>query len=224
MSDLYAYDIETGPTLDEYLLPIIPRFKAPANWKDQNKISDNIAEQQRKWVGKAALTPETGMVYGIGVMSSKEKAVFSRGDKEKTLADEKDDIRRFFQFIETHHANATFIGWNTNDFDIPFLVGRAIFHGIPVPPSFYTGGSYGSAGKQFRDLCVECAFGSYERKRKKPSLQSVAVGLGVGDKSDIGKFYAEVWRENREEAITYLENDLKLTLAIGNKMRAVGIL
>lgn len=224
MSDLYAYDIETGPTLDEYLLPIIPKFKAPSNWKDQNKINDNIAEQQRKWVGKAALSPETGMVYGIGVMSSKENAVFSRGDKEKTLADEKDDIQKFFEFIDRKQDNATFVGWNTNDFDIPFLVGRALFHGIPIPPAFYTGGSYGSGGRQFRDLCIECSFGSYERKRQKVSLQRMAVALGIGDKSDIGKFYAEVWRENREEAITYLENDLKLTLAIGNKMRAVGIL
>lgn len=224
MSDLYAFDIETGPTLDEFLLPIIPTFKAPSNWKDPNKINDNIAEQQRKWVGKAALSPETGMVYGIGVLAGEKASIFSKGDKEKTLADEKDDIQRFFQFVESHHTNATFVGWNTNDFDIPFLVGRAVFHGITIPPSFYTGGNWGGGGKQFRDLCIECSYGSYDRKRQKVSLQRMAVALGLGDKSDIGKFFAEVWRENREEAITYLENDLKLTMAIGNKMRAAGIL
>jgi len=224
MSDLYAYDIETGPAHDEFLLPIIPKFKAPSTWKDPDKIAANIDEQQRKWVGNAALAPETGMVYGIGVKSEKTTDIFSRGDKEKTLEDEKDDIMRFFQFIETHHTNATFIGWNTNDFDIPFLVGRAVFHSLRVPPAFYTGGSYGSGGKQFRDLCIEACYGSYERKRKKVSLQKMAVALGVGDKDGTGKFYAEVWRENRDEAIAYLENDLQLTLAIGNKMRLTGIL
>lgn len=224
MSQLYAYDIETGALPDEYLLPIMPKFYAPKNYTKQDKIAAAIDEKQRKWFRDAALKPETGMVYAIGIKSDKEESIISNGEVTKTLADERNDLEKFFMFVENHHTDSMFVGFNTNDFDIPFIVMRAVYHKIKVPPSFYSGGHYGGAGKQFRDLHNETAFGSFDRKKNKRSLRNTSVALGYGDKSDVGKFFSDVWKENRMEADEYLRNDLKITLDLANRLRESGLL
>ena len=220
---IYAYDIETGPLPDEMLLPTMPTFYPAKNLVNPDKIAAAIDEKQRKWFRDAALRPETGMIYGIGLKSDKEEKIFSDGANEKTLENERKDIEDFFMFVETHHTSATFVGWNSNDFDIPFIVMRAVFHKLPIPPSFFLGGNYGSTGKQFKDLHAETAFGSFDRKKNKRSLKMTSIAFGYGGKDDTGKFFSEVWKTNREEADAYLQNDLRITLAIGNRMRESGL-
>lgn len=225
MSQIYAYDIETGALPDELLLPIMPKFQGNVKTtKDPDKLAAQADEKQRKWFRDAALKPETGMVYAIGVKSDKDETLFSAGESIKTLEDERKDLEEFFMFIETHHTDALFAGFNTNDFDIPFLIMRAVFHKIQIPPSLYTGGHYGTVGRQFRDLHNETAFGSFDRKKNKRSLRNTSLALGYNDKSDVGKFYADVWKENRVEADEYLRNDLKITLDIANRLRESGLL
>jgi len=127
-------------------------------------------------------------------------------------------------FVETHHTDATFVGFNSNDFDIPFIVMRAVYHKLKIPPSFFTGGNYGGAGKQFRDLHQVTEFGSFDRRKNKRSLRNTSVAFGYGDKSDVGKFFADTWKENRVEADEYLKQDLKITLDIANRLRESGLL
>lgn len=224
MSQLYAYDIETGPLPDELLLPVMPSFAGRKGTKDPDKIAGQVDEKQRAWFRDAALRPETGMIYAIGIKTDTEEKLISHGEGIKSLEDERKDIEEFFMFVETHHTDAMFVGYNTNNFDVPFIVMRAVYHKIKVPPSFFSGGHYASAGKQFRDLMEMTAFGSYERKRERRSLRNLSVSLGYNDKSDVGKFYAETWRESRFEADEYLRNDLKITLDIANRLRESGLL
>jgi len=224
MSQLYAYDIETGALPDEILLPVMPKFYAPKNYTKEDKIADAIDAKQRAWFRDAALRPETGMIYAIGIKSDKTETIISHGETTKTLADERKDLEAFFMFVETHHTDATFVGFNSNDFDIPFIVMRAVYHKLKIPPSFFTGGNYGGAGKQFRDLHQVTEFGSFDRRKNKRSLRNTSVAFGYGDKSDVGKFFADTWKENRVEADEYLKQDLKITLDIANRLRESGLL
>ena len=60
------FDIETNPHDREALQASMPTFTAPANWKDEDKIAAKIAEQEEKFISKAALNPATATVMAIG--------------------------------------------------------------------------------------------------------------------------------------------------------------
>ena len=44
--DGIVFDIETGPMPEDILTRQMPRFSAPANWKDEDKIAAKIKEQE----------------------------------------------------------------------------------------------------------------------------------------------------------------------------------
>jgi hypothetical protein len=65
--DGIVFDIETGPMPEEILTRQMPRFSAPGNWKDEDKIAARIREQEENYIKKAALSAQTGQVLAIGL-------------------------------------------------------------------------------------------------------------------------------------------------------------
>ena len=131
------YDIETGPLPEVELAALVPPFD-PAevktgNLKDPDKIAAKLAEaevnHQRDFFGKAALDPLTGRVVAVGLLypDSGEFAVIGHDDEAATL-------REFWQATKGEMGRINqMAGFNSNAFDLPFLIRRSWRHRVAVP-------------------------------------------------------------------------------------------
>jgi len=137
-----AFDIETAPQPKEKLDLLVPDFKAPGNWKDADKIRDNILEQRAKWYAEAALSPFTGRVLIIGLLGYDGTRSFLEGE-------EKDILAQFWGiFDRLENAAMPFVFWSGRGaaeemFDIDFIVTRSRilgveFNGIVRQRRYYT--------------------------------------------------------------------------------------
>src|SRR5665647_1809363 len=62
------FDIETAPLPEAELIPFMPEFEAPGNFKDPEKIKAAIEAKRKAWLEDAALDPMTGCVLCIGML------------------------------------------------------------------------------------------------------------------------------------------------------------
>lgn len=204
-----VFDIETGPVSLDKLQDQMPEFKAPANYKDEEKIAANIQEQQSKWIEKAALDASTGRVIAIGVKDSDGNTVI----EEEHFMPEKDLLQWFWDEVTRTHADTTWVGFNSNSFDLPFLFRRSLVYGIQ-PGYAFRESRYWPA--RFLDLLEVWACGNREQRI---SLDKMAKLLGVGGKSGSGKMFAELYSTDRKSALEYLKHDLNLTEAVLKRMQ-----
>ena len=66
------FDIETGPLPRDEVEKFIPKFEAPSNYKDADKIAEVVSKKEEAWFKKAALSCTTGKVLAIGFCSNKD--------------------------------------------------------------------------------------------------------------------------------------------------------
>lgn len=223
-----VFDIETGPA--ENLAEIIPPFDSESvklgNLKDPEKIAAKLAESERDWVAdheaKAGLSAIYGRVLAIGLhrVGDEENAVkvLGAGCTEPEL------LMKFWDlFCWAENSKTPLIGWNSNRFDVPFLVRRSIILGLFVPPGLFsfTGGSV-RLSPIFIDLMQRWACGVYGDFQ---SLDGVARAMGIGAKNGKATDFARLWlspsEDDRKQAVAYLENDVLLTLRVAQKMGVV---
>jgi predicted PolB exonuclease-like 3'-5' exonuclease len=204
--DMY-FDIETGPSFDAELYK--PVFEASRVLKDPIKIEADIAEKERAWRDKLALSALTGRVVAIGWVIDDGDFQWI-GENENT--NEGDIIRAFFDAAKSVEK---LIGFNSHAFDLPFIYRRALrWTKVPIP--------YDSVFPRRRrlstvhtDIMEEwCMFDSQSRV----SLNNLARFFGLEGKTGNGKDFAELYRLNREEAVAYLKHDVELTRQIANRM------
>ena len=197
MTPKTIFDIETGPAPDTELALVKPQFKAPANYKDPAKIADAIAIAEADWKEKAALSPVTGRVLCIGMADG----ILEGGEPGIISA-----------FWNSWRHGGLFIGWNCKGFDLPFLIRRSWALGVKIPSDLFEGRYFNS---RVVDLMEKWACGNYGERE---SLDTAARTLGVGQKNGSGADFARLWREDKPKAIEYLQNDLRITAAIAERM------
>ncbi len=208
------FDIETGPLPESELAALLPPFD-PAevktgNIKDPEKIAAKIAEAEvnhkRDFIEKAALDPLTGRVIAIGLLdaNSGEFVVIGHDDEAKTLRDFWDVCRG-----EMGRLNQM-VGFNTFQFDLPFLFRRSWKHRVPIPLGLRRGRYW---SEQLIDLRDGWQLGD---RMARGSLDAIAKHLGVGEKNGDGKDFAQLWIDDRAKAVAYLRNDLELTAKVGD--------
>ncbi len=237
-----AFDIETQGIRDaalalaepykqfEPLPPFDPKAVKIGNLKDPDKVAAKIRAEEEAYpqkvkeheiayekallayqanvVSKAALNALTGRVVAIGIKTTGEEKILS--------GEESDFLKEFWEFVGTHTEN--FVGWNTNGFDIPFLVRRSWKLGVIVPNIF--NGRY--IDKRFIDLMEVFGCGEYGYKAK---LDDVAKFLDVQGKYDgdcTGESFAELFLSDdpiaKARAEEYLKCDIRATWAIAEKL------
>lgn len=219
------FDIETGPLPPDELAKMIPPFDPTevkcGNIKDADKIAAKIAEakatHERDSIERAALDPLTGQVLAIGIMSVDaggetldfcNNTIEILGDK-----DEAKTINEFWTLIQAEFGRLyPIVGFNINGFDLPFLIRRSWKHGISIPRGLRRGRYWGD---QVIDLREEWQCGD---RMAKGSLDSIAKHFGVGAKNGDGKQFSELWATDRDKAIEYLANDLRLTAKVAQRM------
>lgn len=196
-----VFDIETGPLPRADLAEIVPAFEAPSNWKDPAKINAYIAEKQAEWFQSAALSATTGRVLAIGHFDTSVDAIgfFASGDERADLTD-------FWAFVTSFGSpRADLVGFNSNRFDLPFLIRRSWRLGVAVPPVF-------TASRYLPASCIDildtwrCGV-----RDDSISLDSLGRFLGVGRKTGDGVEFSSLWEMSRDAALEYLANDLRLT-------------
>lgn len=199
------YDIETVANDRAHLFLQNKVYAAPANWKDPEKISAYIAEAQAKDGERFALHWKTGRIICISAETLDGWKFCSHGDSER------DVISLFFTAVNNIAGNdfdeVRVVGKSSNDFDFPFIVGRALVNDLGLIPPFRPyarsdineifGGRRGDQTASLRDYAL--AFNL--PLEKLGSGADVARWHAAGDWDQIIKYcqmdthiVAEIWR------------------------------
>lgn len=245
MNNTLVIDIETWPETDEVLgkfadptpvpVPFDPASVKTGNLKDADKIAAKIeecriaheAEQEEKCnpakaldklKEKACLKGHLGRLYAFGARDDGFIREISQ-IAAPTPAQESVLLERILTLmgnhIDVHGSKAKIVGWNTEGFDIPFLIQRAIILGVKIPfavrtPLYYNEWSV--------DLMSKWACGS----RDYVGLGTAAKSLGLGGKMNLdGRLPWEICVESPERAKQYLERDIDLTWEVGCRILSV---
>ena len=240
-----VFDIETSPApwseIEQFYVPppAMPQWSDEmckfGNLKDVTKKLEKLAADKAKyeaelageksardahkceWASRAALSPLTGQVLAIGFKKADAVAVLGDdGEDEPTI------LSQFWKLFRKYHGSGgRMIGWNSNGFDVPFLVRRSWYHGVEVPDIYGTNPRYLCG--TFVDLMQRWQVGSngYEK------LDTAARWLGLGGKPEgvDGSHFAALWRSGDvgsvAAAIQYLENDLDMTWKLAERMGVI---
>lgn len=161
---------------------------------------------------KAALSAATGRVVAIGCKTASKLSIAAIGDKTESqlLAD-------FWTLYEQlRKSDRNLVGFNSNEFDIPFLAQRSVVLGVPVPRTLIKQGRY--LDEMFIDLRKVWSFGG----KPAGSLDMVCRACGIPGKPEgvNGAMFAELYfcEDTRDEAIEYLKNDLEMTFALAERL------
>ena len=214
-----VFDIETEALPESQLAAMMPPFE-PAevktgNIKDPDKIAAKIAEAEaahrREFFERAALDPLTGRVLAVGLLDVMKGEVTVIG-----CEDESATLRLFWERCRGDMGRIhQMVGFNSNLFDLPFLVRRSWKHRVAVPLGIRRGRYW---GETMVDVREEWQLGD---RQARGSLDAVAKHLGVGAKNGDGKDFAALWHRDETKATEYLTNDLLLTYRVA---RALGVI
>lgn len=231
------FDIETGPLPEAELEAILPPFDPLAvkcgNMKDPEKIAAKVAEAQashkQDFIDGAALDATTGRVLAVGLvipgaMPCEEWEAMQRPGIEWSalgeewgfgvagLDDEAHLLQRFWQLVGEVPQVNRMVGFNSNYFDLPFLIRRSWKLGVPVPIGIRRGRYWADEMVDLRDIW------QLGNREARGNLGSIATHLGCGAKNGDGAEFARLWTSDRPKAIEYLRNDLELTVRVARKL------
>lgn len=193
-----VFDIETGPLPEWEIAHLMPEFEGRTGTKDPEKIEAQIAEKQAKWFGEGALHANRGQVLAIGYQID--------GSFDYLAGPEATMLKVFWGLITSHDAMvANVIGFNSNSFDIPFLIRRSWKLGVKVPPTIVKGRYL---NPMFIDLLELWRCGD---RQTSISLDGLSKFFGLQGKNGDGALFFRMWDEDKATAIDYLKNDLFLT-------------
>lgn len=213
--------VKTGNIKDEAKIAAKIAEAKAAHEERAARYDDDLAQAEaRYWSDiqdKAALSAETGAVCAIGYANDTGAMAI---DHEFDHSEE-ELLRRFWsKFATARKANRQMIGFNSNRFDVPFLVRRSWYVGVSVPQSVFTVTGY--VCTTFMDLMDRWQCGD---RRSYVSLDKVCRAAGLQGKPDdcTGAMFHQMLADEatREIAIEYLKNDLKMTLALARKMEVI---
>jgi hypothetical protein len=161
LSKLLCVDIETAPLdgVEQYL----GQIHAPGNYTKQESIDKYVAEKTEEEKNKAALDPDIGRIVAISFQLQGETEV--RGAFARDEAEEKALLTRWWAFVQRHSDpfKITYTGYNIASFDIPFLLRRSQFLGVPAPAIRL--GRYGYQMPQVKDVMLELTMDRHEKFR-----------------------------------------------------------
>lgn len=223
-------DIETGalPRRDvlKFTKPYPPFDENEVkcgNIKDPDKIAEKIATMREAHataeqsyydnaIEKAALQAMTGCVLAVGVIEENEVQIIHNDEDEAEL------LARTWRFIRRAiFGKSVIIGWNVHGFDMRFLMQRSYINGVEVPEGVLENNRYWN--RSIVDLMLMWNCGAYGQFAK---LDDVSRAFGAPGKPEgvTGADFARLWSdpETRLQAISYLENDLRLTRFVARAM------
>lgn len=206
------FDCETGSLPLEQLIPLMPQFEPDSRLKDEAKIKASIEAKKKDWLDSAALSPLTGRVLAVGYMTGDTFDLI--GDDNEPLLLEM--VWRLFDRALSEVKTNYLVGFNVFGFDMPFLMKRSWHHGVKVPRIIGCwSGRYWNWNDAILDLRLLWLLGD---RQGHGSLDDISRFFGQAGKSGSGKDFAMLWNTDRAKAVQYLEQDLRLTKALYERM------
>lgn len=215
------FDIETGPGPDaaDYFKPDSVRL---GNLTDPEKIAAKVDEAKADFAShEACLRGMAGRVVAIGIRFAGRWDGDPGRDETCIFLDEQLGERRLIdEFWVLASQSKRIVGFNSADFDIPFLCQRSMALGVVIPEWVFDG-RYQNTHRHI-DLLRWWAAGS-RGITGKGTLDQVSRVFGGPSKNGDGAQFHELIRgtpDERANAIRYLENDLAMTAAVHRGMCA----
>ena len=198
------FDIETCSLDSDELEQFMPPFEAPSNYKKPEAIENSKHEQEIKWRKKCALSPLTGKILAIGLR---------REGKDTILEGRESDIINDFWSYYRRYDPQPFIGFNIRNFDLPYIIRRGFHCGVDYPRNILQNGRYWR--ENIVDLMDTWSCGIYGER---VSLDNFCKFLNIKGKiMGSGEHFGELYATDKEAAIEYLKNDLKITQKVWEK-------
>lgn len=214
--DAIFFDIETAPLSEDKIKAIAPEFKAPKNYKSDEAIARYETEALASYIADGALHAQTGRVmaigYAIGDTCPPLVLYDETGEKESYI------LRCFWKTITDNSGVMTrkVIGFNSVNFDVPFLIRRSWINGVDVPATvMHRYGPRVVLNDLFKDVMLEWSCGTMDRIK----LDTLAKTLGVGAKNGDGALFHILAKTDYDKAMDYLYNDVELTRECALKMK-----
>lgn len=209
LKNCIIFDIETGGLPEDQIE--IPEFEAPSNYKSAEAISKYNEKKKAEYIEKAALSVFTGEVLAIGY---RRYNLDGACDPIKILHGLPEDvlIKEFWNMINNSGPDSKIIGWNSNGFDMPFMIRKSWKYGLDNTPQFLS--DWNRPLPRYIDLMQMWGCGSHEYTK----LDTAAKYFGVGQKNGDGKFFKEMYKEDPDKAVAYLTNDVDITDKVAEKM------
>ncbi len=210
MKKLY-WDIETEGLPFEQVAKLMPEFEAPGNIKDPDKIKAAIEGKKQDWLGGLALKAITGKIVAVTCVLDDSEPLMKTGE-EKVLIENTVNM-----LCDVLHNNDAAYAWNGSGFDLPFLCQRAAVYSIPAFAKLTTN----VRGRFYwREELIDpkMVWSNYSPDHTGTSLKSVALALGVGEKTGNGKDFAALLKTNPAEAERYALDDVRLLRGIVQRM------
>jgi DNA polymerase elongation subunit (family B) len=206
------FDIETGPLpLDQlHIPPFNPADVKLGNTKDPDKIAEKIqaaeANHANDYIRNAALDALSGQVLCIGYRKEGQETgvLSSNADGEAAM------LQQWWSLLNYYERTPKLVGFNIKAFDLPFLIKRSWKHRI-TPPYWLRQGRY------WNDLVIDLReVWQLGDSRSHGSLASICRHLGLGEKAGSGAEFNLLWNTDRQAAIDYCLQDIRLTQAVAD--------
>jgi DNA polymerase elongation subunit (family B) len=206
------FDIETGPLpINELVIPPFdPSQVKLGNIKNPDLIAEKIQKAEENhvtdYIKNAALDALSGQVLCIGYRLERDEPAILSSDADGEAA----MLRQWWELLNTWERQPRLIGFNVKSFDLPFLIKRSWKHRI-TPPYWIRNGRY------WNDLIVDLReVWQLGDNRAHGSLGAISRHLGLGEKTGNGADFANLWKTNRQAAIEYCLQDVKLTQQVAD--------
>jgi hypothetical protein len=120
-----VFDVETAPLADA--VDYLEAAEAPAHYKDPLKIAAYVEQANADALDKCGLDVDLCRLVAIGTRREDEDTpcVWLAADD----AGERDMLQRFWQLTADRHL----VGFNCLGFDLPVLLRRSLYLGVPTP-------------------------------------------------------------------------------------------
>lgn len=122
MSRVIIFDIETEPK-EELIEFVQGNIKAPANYKDEKKIAEYIAEKKLDVNKKMATDTDYARVKFVGVKELGEEAEIM-------------SIKQFMDLLQSD-VSYTLVSFNGKQFDVPIIIKEGIRLGIKIESNLF---------------------------------------------------------------------------------------
>jgi DNA polymerase elongation subunit (family B) len=207
-----VFDIETGALpFGELVIPAFnPADVKLGNTKDPDKIAERIRQAEENhvtdYIKNAALDALSGQVLCIGYLLDRNEPAILSSDADGEAA----MLRKWWELLDAWERHTRIIGFNIKAFDLPFLIKRSWKHRVTVPYWIRN-------GRYWNDLIVDLReVWQLGDNRAHGSLGAISRHLGLGEKTGNGADFANLWKTNRQAAIDYCLQDVKLTQQVAD--------